>query len=75
MVAKRLAQIMAEQGERPDALTLTLGRFAASEAPALAAVTDLSRSDWRMGAPFFLCAALQAVALWLAVLHFRRHPG
>ena len=44
-------------------------------APALAAVTDLSRSDWRMGAPFFLCAALQAVALWLAVLHFRRHPG
>ncbi len=39
MVAKRLAQIMAEQGERPDALTLTLGRFAASEAPAMAAVT------------------------------------
>jgi GTP pyrophosphokinase/guanosine-3',5'-bis(diphosphate) 3'-pyrophosphohydrolase len=28
MVAKRLAQIMAESGERPDALTLTLGRFA-----------------------------------------------
>ena len=39
MVAKRLAQIMAELGERPDALTLTLGRFAASEAPAMAAVT------------------------------------
>ena len=39
MVAKRLAQIMAEQGERPDALTLTMGRFAASEAPAMAAVT------------------------------------
>jgi guanosine-3',5'-bis(diphosphate) 3'-pyrophosphohydrolase len=39
MVAKRLAQIMAEQGERPDALTLTLGRFAAAEAPAMAAVT------------------------------------
>jgi guanosine-3',5'-bis(diphosphate) 3'-pyrophosphohydrolase len=28
MVAKRLAQLMAESGERPDALTLTLGRFA-----------------------------------------------
>jgi guanosine-3',5'-bis(diphosphate) 3'-pyrophosphohydrolase len=28
MVAKRLAQLMAEGGERPDALTLTLGRFA-----------------------------------------------
>jgi GTP pyrophosphokinase/guanosine-3',5'-bis(diphosphate) 3'-pyrophosphohydrolase len=27
MVAKRLAQLMAESGERPDALTLTLGRF------------------------------------------------
>ena len=33
MVAKRLAQLMAESGERPDALTLTLGRFAAAEAP------------------------------------------
>ena len=33
MVAKRLAQLMAESGERPDALTLTMGRFAAAEAP------------------------------------------
>src|SRR5690606_12400504 len=32
MVAKRLAQLMAESGERPDALTLTLGRFS-DEAP------------------------------------------
>jgi GTP pyrophosphokinase/guanosine-3',5'-bis(diphosphate) 3'-pyrophosphohydrolase len=32
MVAKRLAQLMAESGERPDALTLTLGRFT-DEAP------------------------------------------
>jgi guanosine-3',5'-bis(diphosphate) 3'-pyrophosphohydrolase len=32
MVAKRIAQIMAEAGERPDALTLTLGRFATDEA-------------------------------------------
>ena len=37
MVAKRMAQIMAEQGERPDALTLTLGRFA-DDAPSHAAV-------------------------------------
>ena len=28
MAAKRLAHLMAESGERPDALTLTLGRFA-----------------------------------------------
>jgi guanosine-3',5'-bis(diphosphate) 3'-pyrophosphohydrolase len=32
MVAKRLAQLMAETGSRPDALTLTLGRFS-DEAP------------------------------------------
>jgi len=32
MVAKRLAQFMAESGERPDALTLSLGRFS-DEAP------------------------------------------
>jgi len=37
MVAKRLAQAMAEQGERPDALMLTLGRFS-DEAPSNAAV-------------------------------------
>ncbi|HET6787189.1 MAG TPA: bifunctional (p)ppGpp synthetase/guanosine-3',5'-bis(diphosphate) 3'-pyrophosphohydrolase [Aquabacterium sp.] len=34
MVAKRVAQVLAEAGERPDALTLTLGRFAAYETPA-----------------------------------------
>jgi guanosine-3',5'-bis(diphosphate) 3'-pyrophosphohydrolase len=33
MVAKRLAQLMAESGERPDALTLSLGRFASDDAP------------------------------------------
>jgi DHA1 family tetracycline resistance protein-like MFS transporter len=35
-------------------------------------VTHLATTDWRMGAPFFLCAALQAGALILAVNHFRR---
>jgi guanosine-3',5'-bis(diphosphate) 3'-pyrophosphohydrolase len=34
MVAKRIAQTLAEAGERPDALTLSLGRFAAYESPA-----------------------------------------
>ena len=38
MVAKRIAQIMAEFGERPDALTLTLGRFAAIESPSQGSV-------------------------------------
>ncbi|RZL10525.1 MAG: bifunctional (p)ppGpp synthetase/guanosine-3',5'-bis(diphosphate) 3'-pyrophosphohydrolase [Rubrivivax sp.] len=31
MVAKRIAQSMAEAGERPDALTLTLGRFTTND--------------------------------------------
>jgi GTP pyrophosphokinase/guanosine-3',5'-bis(diphosphate) 3'-pyrophosphohydrolase len=32
IVAKRLSQLMAEQGTRPDAVTLTLGRYARDEA-------------------------------------------
>jgi DHA1 family tetracycline resistance protein-like MFS transporter len=42
-------------------------------APLLAEATHLPAGDWRIGAPFFLSAALQAVALVLAVRHFRRH--
>ncbi len=42
-------------------------------APLLAEVSHLPAGDWRIGAPFFLSAALQAAALVLAVLHFRRH--
>jgi DHA1 family tetracycline resistance protein-like MFS transporter len=36
----------------------------------LAQVTFLPVSDWRVGAPFFLCSALQAVALVVAWRHF-----
>lgn len=43
-------------------------------APLLAAVSHLPAGDWRIGAPFFLSAALQVVALLLAIVHFRRHP-
>lgn len=43
-------------------------------APLLAAVSHLPAGDWRIGAPFFLSAALQVIALLLAVVHFRRHP-
>jgi len=42
-------------------------------APLLAEVSHLPAGDWRIGAPFFLSAALQAAALVLAVTHFRRH--
>lgn len=41
-------------------------------APLMATVAHLPRDDWRVGAPMFFCAALQAVALLLAVVHFRR---
>jgi DHA1 family tetracycline resistance protein-like MFS transporter len=46
-------------------------------APIIAAVplklvSHLPRGDWRIGAPFYLCSALQATALMLTIAHFRR---
>lgn len=57
----------------------SLNSFTAVLAPVLGAallglVSHLPQGDWRIGAPFFLCAALQAAATVLAVRHFRRHP-
>jgi DHA1 family tetracycline resistance protein-like MFS transporter len=40
-------------------------------APMLGIVSHYPLGDWHIGAPFYLCAALQAVALVLAVRHFR----
>jgi MFS transporter, DHA1 family, tetracycline resistance protein len=40
-------------------------------APLLALVSHLPRGDWRIGAPFYFCALLQAASLALAVAHFR----
>lgn len=40
-------------------------------APLLALVSHLPKGDWRIGAPFYFCAALQAASLALAVIHFR----
>lgn len=40
-------------------------------APMLGLVAELPRGDWRIGAPFYLCAALQLVGLALAYVHFR----
>ncbi|RQO56291.1 guanosine-3',5'-bis(diphosphate) 3'-pyrophosphohydrolase [Paucibacter sp. KBW04] len=39
IVAKKLARMLAEQGQRPDAVMLTMGRFSAEEAPAQGQVT------------------------------------
>jgi DHA1 family tetracycline resistance protein-like MFS transporter len=41
-------------------------------APLLATVSHLQAGDWRIGAPMFFCAALQALALFFALAHFRR---
>ena len=40
-------------------------------APLLTMVSHLPQGDWRIGAPFYFCAVLQAAALVLAVSHFR----
>jgi DHA1 family tetracycline resistance protein-like MFS transporter len=40
-------------------------------APLLQMVAHLPQGDWRIGAPFYFCAALQATALALAITHFR----
>jgi DHA1 family tetracycline resistance protein-like MFS transporter len=40
-------------------------------APLLGVVSHLPAGDWRIGAPMYFCAALQALALVFAVAHFR----
>jgi DHA1 family tetracycline resistance protein-like MFS transporter len=40
-------------------------------APILQMVSHLPQGDWRIGAPFYFCAALQGTALVLAIAHFR----
>ena len=39
-------------------------------APLLGIVSHLPRGDWRIGAPFYVCALVQATALVLAWTHF-----
>ena len=45
IVAKRLAQLMAERGERADAVALTLGRYADSEGQAPQNVVEIDGSE------------------------------
>jgi DHA1 family tetracycline resistance protein-like MFS transporter len=40
-------------------------------APLLSMVSHLPRGDWRIGAPMYFCALLQAASLVLAYMHFR----
>jgi MFS transporter, DHA1 family, tetracycline resistance protein len=43
-------------------------------APLLGVVSHLPRDDWRIGAPFFLCALLMACSTAIALWHFSRRP-
>ena len=38
----------------------------------LRTVADAPRGDWRLGAPYYLCAALQLCAMAMTLRHFRR---
>ncbi len=40
-------------------------------APLLATVSHLPHGDWRIGAPFYFCAALQAASMLIALRHFK----
>jgi DHA1 family tetracycline resistance protein-like MFS transporter len=68
----------------PRAQGITMGSLdainslAAIAAPAigtalLARASEVPRTDWRIGSVFFLCAALQAVAWWLARRRLAQH--
>ncbi len=41
-------------------------------APLMGAVSHLPPTDWRVGAPFYFCAALQFAAMLVAARHFSR---
>jgi MFS transporter, DHA1 family, tetracycline resistance protein len=64
------------QGRTMGALS-SLNSLMAVAAPVISAVllgfvSHLPRGDWRIGAPFYFCAALQAAATLLALRHFAR---
>ena len=40
----------------------------------MALVAELPKTDWRLGAPFYLCALLQLASLAFAWRHFNMEP-
>ena len=57
-------------------LSSLMAAFAPAIGPLLLrAVANAPRGDWRLGAPFYVCAALQAAAAGMALVHVRRHPA
>lgn len=66
------------QGETMGAIS-SLNSLMAVIAPVLGLgliylVSELPKGDWRIGAPFYFCAALQALSLFFAWRHFARVP-
>ena len=64
------------QGRTMGALS-SLNSLMAVVAPVIGAallgfVSHLPRGDWRIGAPYYFCAALQAAAMLIALRHFAR---
>ena len=41
----------------------------------LSFVSHLPRGDWRIGAPYYVCAVLQGCATLLAIRHFSTHQA
>jgi len=67
----------AEQGELMGSLQ-SIGSLGVIVTPLvgtsiLAAASHLPPADWRIGSHFFLCAAMQALAVLMAWRYFRRH--
>jgi DHA1 family tetracycline resistance protein-like MFS transporter len=66
------------QGETMGALSSLNGMMTAAApligGPLLTLVSHYPAPDWRLGAPFFLCAALQLAATLLAFRHFAKRP-
>ncbi|MBT9491558.1 MAG: TCR/Tet family MFS transporter [Paucibacter sp.] len=67
------------QGETMGAVS-SLNSMMAVTAPVIGAgllglVSDLPKGDWRIGAPFYFCAVLQALSLFFAWRHFARNPA
>ncbi len=66
--ARRQGEAMGAVGSLNSLMAVVAPLFGA---PLLGAVSHLPPGDWRIGAPFYFCAALQAAALALAWSHFR----
>ncbi|MBU6260334.1 MAG: MFS transporter [Burkholderiales bacterium] len=70
--AQNQGQTMGSVGSLNSLAAVTAPLFAT---PLLGAVSKLDPASWKMGLPFFFCAALAALSLSFALVHFRRPPA